>query len=52
MELFAPETYIFISYSHPDGERADLLHSYRRGPADGAGRHLNGKNGMFIRLLK
>lgn len=31
---------------------AKLFHSYRRGPIDAQGRHLNGMNAYFIRLLK
>lgn len=31
--------------------REDLFHSYRRGPVDDNGIHLNGMNGMFLKLL-
>lgn len=30
----------------------ELFHSYRRGPVDGNGMHLNGMNGLFIHLNK
>ena len=34
------------TYCHPE-----LFHSFRRGPIDDDGMHLNGMNGMFIKLM-